>query len=183
MLRLLRVLLCSFTARESKRKTRKSGRPSKLTPEIQEKIVSAIRAGNFASVAATYAGVGERAFFRWMEKGEAASSGKYRQFWQAVRSAESEAEVRAVATIQRHVPDRWQAAMTYLERKFPNRWGRRSRMDVTSGGERVGGVLVVPAPSSAEAWSAAVLELKQHQELCEAETSARLQLASGADSD
>jgi transposase len=168
---------------QEKRKTRQPGRPSKLTPEVQERIISAIRAGNYASVAAAYAGVGERTFYTWMEKGESQPSGKYAQFRHAVKSAESEAEVRAVATIQKLMPDTWQAAMTYLERKFPNRWGRRSRMDVTSGGERVGGVLVVPAASSAEAWGAAVLELKQHQELCEAETSARLQLDSGADGD
>jgi len=32
------------------------GRPTKLTPEVQDKIVQAIRAGNFMSTAAAYAG-------------------------------------------------------------------------------------------------------------------------------
>ena len=48
----------------------RGGRPSKLTPEVQEKIVTAIRAGNYAQVAAVYAGIGERTFYRWMERGE-----------------------------------------------------------------------------------------------------------------
>jgi hypothetical protein len=35
----------------------------------------------------------------------------------------------------------WQAAMTYLERKFPQRWGRR--VDVTTGGLPVMTVRVI----------------------------------------
>ena len=106
------------------------GRRTKLTPEVQEKVVSAIRAGNYANVAAEYAGIGERTFYRWLQRGQAAKRGIYRQFWQAVKKAEREAEVRAVAIIQKHMEDNWQAAMTYLERKFPDRWGRRDRLRV-----------------------------------------------------
>jgi transposase len=106
------------------------GRRTKLTPEVHEKIVSAIRAGNYARVAAEYAGVGERTFYRWLQRGQEAQRGIYRQFWQAVKKAEREAEVRAVAIIQKHMEDNWQAAMTYLERKYPDRWGRRDRLRV-----------------------------------------------------
>ena len=106
------------------------GRMAKLTPEVQEKIVSAIRAGNYANVAAEYAGIGERTFYRWLHNGQEAQSGIYRQFWRAVKSAERESEVRAVAIIQKHMADNWQAAMTYLERKYPDRWGRRDRLKI-----------------------------------------------------
>ena len=34
-----------------------AGRPTKLTPDVQEKIVQAIRAGNYIETAAAYAGV------------------------------------------------------------------------------------------------------------------------------
>jgi hypothetical protein len=111
----------------------KGGRPSNLTPEVQEKIVTAIRAGNYAQVAAVYAGITERTYYRWMELGEQARGGRYLQFFQAVKAAEGEAEVRAVAIIQKKMPDDWRAAMAYLERKHPKRWGRR--VDVTSGDE------------------------------------------------
>ena len=123
----------------------KGGRPTKLTPEVQEKILTAIRAGNYGHVAAKYAGIGERTFYRWMAQGEKARAGKYRQFRQAVEAAESEAEVRAVAIIQKQMPDNWRAALSYLERKHPKRWGRR--MDVTSGDQPLrqpSGILVVP---------------------------------------
>jgi hypothetical protein len=123
----------------------KTGRRSKLTPELQDKIVKVIRAGNYACIAAEYAGIGRSTFFRWLERGEAEETGSYRDFRDAVKSAEREAEIRAVATVQQHMGKSWQAAMTYLERKFPQRWGRR--LDVTSGGNdisRVEFVIVDP---------------------------------------
>ncbi len=107
-----------------------AGRRTKLTPEVREKIVSAIRAGNYANVAAEYAGIGERTFYRWLQLGQEANRGIHRQFWQAVKKAEREAEVRAVAILQRHMEDNWQAAMTFLERKHPDRWGRKDRLRV-----------------------------------------------------
>ncbi|NJL28741.1 MAG: hypothetical protein HC897_13035 [Thermoanaerobaculia bacterium] len=106
------------------------GRKSRLTPEIQEKIVSVIRAGNYACVAAQYAGITTRTFYRWLEKGEARPNSAYGHFRHAVKAAESEAEVRAVAIIQNLMTNNWQAAMTFLERKFPERWARRIRVTV-----------------------------------------------------
>jgi hypothetical protein len=131
----------------------KPGRPSKLTPELQEKIVTAIRAGNYAEIAAGYAGIGTTTYYRWMQQGEEQSSGRYREFREAVKAAEGEAEIRAVAMVQKQMPEHWQAAMTYLERKFPARWGRR--MDVTSGDQPVSlGVLVVPERQTLKEWTA-----------------------------
>ena len=104
------------------------GRKTKLTPEVQERIVSAIRAGNYANVAAEYAGIGETTFYRWLQEGREAESGIYRDFREAVKTAEREAEVRAVAMVQKAMPYNWTAAMTYLERKHPGRWGRRDRV-------------------------------------------------------
>jgi hypothetical protein len=43
----------------------------------------------------------------------------------------------------------WQAAMTFLERKFPHRWGRR--LDVTTAGRPVTKIqLVVRDPKTGE---------------------------------
>lgn len=58
-------------------------------------------------------------YHRWLQQGREGEDAKYRQFWQAVKDAEREAEVRAVAMVQKHMANNWQAAMTYLERKFP----------------------------------------------------------------
>ena len=106
------------------------GRRTKLTPEVREKIVSAIRAGNYAYVAAEYAGIGTSTFYHWLQKGNEAKQGIYREFLEAIKKAESEAEVRAVAIVQQSMGQNWQAAMTFLERKFPDRWGRKDRLRV-----------------------------------------------------
>ncbi len=108
----------------------RGGRPTKLTPEVQERIVSAIRAGNYAQVAARYAGIGETTYYEWMKRGRAARSGKFAEFQKAIKKAEGEAEVRCVALIHKHMEGNWQAAMTYLERKFPDRWARTNRIKV-----------------------------------------------------
>jgi len=121
-------------------KTR-AGRRSKLTREVQEKITRVIRAGNYAYIAAEYAGISQTTFYRWLEQGAEQKRGRYREFREAVKAAEREAEIHAVATIQQHMGKNWQAAMTFLERKFPQRWGRR--LDVTSDGHEIGKFEVV----------------------------------------
>ena len=116
---------------------------------MQEKIVRVIRAGNYAYIAAEYAGIGQTTFYRWLEQGEAQKTGPYREFREAVKAAEREAEIRAVATVQQHMATSWQAAMTYLERKFPQRWGRR--LDVTTEGSPIGRVeMVIVDPKTGE---------------------------------
>ena len=113
----------------------KMGRPTKLTPEVQAAICEALRAGNYAEVAARYAGIGSTTFYRWMERGAAdMAAGKatpFSEFSDAIKKAETDAEVRAVAIIQKAMPKNWQAAMTYLERKFPKRWSRGERREVS----------------------------------------------------
>lgn len=105
------------------------GRPSKLTPERQKRIVDAIRAGNYVETAAEYAGIGKTTFYRWMEQGEQASHGIYREFRDAVMRARAEAEARSVALIQKAAPDDWRAAAWWLERAFPDRWGPRQKLE------------------------------------------------------
>lgn len=101
-------------------------RQTKLTPEIQERIVLAVRAGNYLSVAARAAGIHEATLYRWLERGRGpAGREPYRAFCEALKEAEAAAEVHAVALIRQQMPQQWTAAMTFLERRFPDRWRRR----------------------------------------------------------
>ena len=101
------------------------GRPSKLTPELSNRIVKAIQAGNYAQVAARHAGIGESTFYRWLQQGQADAEANrktsFRDFWEAVKRAETTAEIQAVGILQRAMRNNWQAAMTYLERRYPRR--------------------------------------------------------------
>ena len=104
-------------------------RPTKLTPEVQRRIVEAISGGNYAVVAAEYAGIGQATFYAWLEKGRAGRQ-PYAEFLAAVKEAEAQAEALAVKAVRVAFGDSWQAAMTWLERRFPARWGRRDRLEV-----------------------------------------------------
>ena len=109
-------------------------RPSKLTPEVTKRLTEAIRAGNYYEAACGYAGIHYSTFRKWMQKGEAAKSGKYREFFEAVTRAEYEAEVRMVAQWQKHMPEDYRAIRDFLERRYPERWGRK-RLDIEHSGE------------------------------------------------
>lgn len=108
-----------------------SGRPTKLTPEVQQRIVDALRDGNYREAAVACAGIDYKTFYNWMRRGQQEKAGRYFQFFQAVQQAEHEAEREMVAQWKAHMPESWQAIRDFLERRFPDRWGRRDRLDVT----------------------------------------------------
>jgi transposase len=74
-------------------------RPDKLTPEVAQRIVDAIRVGATVELAAAAAGVGIRTLYRWKKRGETSTSGKYWEFWERVKKAAAEEELGGVAEI------------------------------------------------------------------------------------
>lgn len=111
-----------------------AGRPHKLTPEVQKRICEAIRNGNYFQAAAAYAGVTYRSLRSWLKQGQKAKAGRFFQFFQAVKAAEAEAEVRIVAQWQQQIPENWQAARDFLARRYPDRWMPKERHEVTGKG-------------------------------------------------
>lgn len=128
------------------------GRKPKLTKEVTERAVQAIKAGNYNVVAAQFAGVTERTFYSWIEKGESAErksldgetltddEASYLHFLQSIRSARNELEVRHTLSVNKAAEKDWRAAAWFLERSFPSRWGRNLRAEVTG---RDGGAIPV----------------------------------------
>ncbi|TCW39174.1 hypothetical protein EDC32_102420 [Laceyella sacchari] len=109
----------------------KAGRPTKLTPALQEKIVMMIRGGNYIETAAAYAGISKQTLYNWLRRGARQKSGQYREFALAVEQALAEAEMRDLALIEQAARDgKWQAAAWRLERRFPKRWGRQDYLDL-----------------------------------------------------
>lgn len=120
------------------------GRPTKLTDEIQQKILQALAAGNYQDTAAAYAGISTSTFYNWLERGKTerirVAAGEkpkkteeiFVEFVDAIESARAQAEVRSVALIQKAANDgTWQAAAWYLERSHPQRWGRLNRTEIS----------------------------------------------------
>jgi hypothetical protein len=109
-----------------------AGQPTKLTAEVQDKIIEAIKMGNYQETAAAYAGIAQSTFYHWMERGRNEPDSIYSEFMEAVEKAKAQSEVRDVTLIEKAATDgSWQAAAWKLERKFPQKWGRVTRTEIT----------------------------------------------------
>jgi hypothetical protein len=99
------------------------GRPEKLTDEVRRRLVEAVRAGCPREVAAKYAGISRSTLHRWLSPSN--KEERFRELQEELKQAEAEAEFYAIATLRRAMADDWRAALAYLERRHPARWGRR----------------------------------------------------------
>jgi hypothetical protein len=123
----------------------KVGRPSKLTPEVIERICEALRAGNFIEPSCEYAGVSHESYFKWMRRAnDDDASPLHLQFKESVTRARSTAEIRNVAMIQRAAqqPNHWTAAAWWLERVAPARWGKQQKITAEITGANGGPIRV-----------------------------------------
>lgn len=149
-------------------------RPSKLNPERHAEIVRFIRGGSYANVAARASGISEAAFYAWMDRGRGAERDDdgnllnpddlpYVEFQEAVKEAEAAAEVQSVALIRQAANNgTWQAAAWYLERKYPDRFGRKDHLRQEVTGPNAG-----PVEISAKEQLAAFLLARRDPETAE----------------
>ena len=91
------------------------GRPTKHSPELQERICQLIRVGNSVEVAAEAAGIAPVTVYSWKQTNA--------EFADAIETARAEAETLLVARISK-VAQRgsWRAACWLLERHWPEEW-------------------------------------------------------------
>lgn len=103
------------------------GAPTKFSQERAEKLLQAVRSGNHLSVAARFAGISYDTLKRWVLKAdEPGAPEELREFAESLERARAESEVIALAKIQRAASEgAWQASAWFLERSWPERWGRR----------------------------------------------------------
>lgn len=111
------------------------GRPSKLTPEVTEKVLVALRAGNWRQVAAEYAGISSRTFRDWMAAGATEPKSPEGEFRRQVVEAEKSAEMRMVALVMKAAVGDAKHAEWWLERKANRRWGRKDRLETSESKE------------------------------------------------
>lgn len=99
-------------------------RRSKATEPRVEALLNALRAGNTRGAAAAYAEISRQTFYRWLESDVS--------FRDSVEKAEAEAEVRFAAQVAKAATNgTWQAAAWWLERRRPNDFALRSRVEMT----------------------------------------------------
>ena len=138
---------------------RRGGRPPKLTAELQQRILLAVRAGVGLEASFRLAGIGARTGHEWVRRGEGTDPRRrttplFAQFAQSLKKAQAEDEAARIARINaagrggaviysrtvttkqgetitetRTTPPQWQADAWYLERKYPERWALRARLE------------------------------------------------------
>lgn len=119
-------------------------RPTKLNKEITDELVTYIKAGNYIETACALVGISKNTVYDWLKRGsraieESHKTGKkipkreqpYAEFSDAVKKAMAFSEAKDLMTISEHAKHDWKAAAWRLERKYPNRWGRKERLDAT----------------------------------------------------
>jgi hypothetical protein len=114
-----------------------------LTDDTHERIIGALRLGNYVEHAATYAGISRATLYNWLKKGDVArerrdageeldeTDGRYARFSEDVDTARAAAIVRNVGIIQQAAQTNWQAAGWFLERTAPQHFGRQIRTELS----------------------------------------------------
>jgi hypothetical protein len=98
----------------------------KLAPEIHAKMVSLIKMGNYMETAAAACGISALTVRRWISDGQKPGADtELKKFSDDVLMAEGESEARAVLTVQKAAVEDWRAMAWFLERRAPERWGKR----------------------------------------------------------
>jgi hypothetical protein len=114
-----------------------AGRPTSLTPDVAGKICDAMKVGAYQYEAAQYAGVHPNSLTNWLRTGRAdIAAGDegtlYAEFVAEFEQSENRAVMRALASIQTAAAGGdWRAAMTWLSRRHPDRWGEHAQLGVT----------------------------------------------------
>lgn len=97
----------------------------KISKEIIALISKTLEEGNYREVACRIAGIDRKTLGNWMKRGEHEKGGLYLELYEAVSLAEGTFEISALRLIQKAALTSWYAAAWLLERRWPERWGRR----------------------------------------------------------
>jgi hypothetical protein len=102
-------------------------KPSKLTPEVHEKIVNAVAAGCVLETGAAYAGVNTWTFRDWLRRGRAelkeGKQNRYTRLVEELEQARAQTEVSRVGRIAKAGMDGdWKADAWWLEHALQDRY-------------------------------------------------------------
>jgi hypothetical protein len=104
------------------------GRPSRIgEADTVQILLEAVHDGNYIETAAELAGLAKQTVYEWIKRGEANET-PYAAFANALKRASARAEAAEIKKVRDagNDPRFWAASMTYLERRHPDRWARRS---------------------------------------------------------
>jgi hypothetical protein len=98
-------------------------RPTKYTPQRVEAILKALRAGNTETNAAAYAEIHYDTCWMWKRHKP--------KFAEAIEKAQADAQALMVERVVDAAKTNWTAAAWWLERRYPQEWGKVERLEIT----------------------------------------------------
>lgn len=102
------------------------GRPTKLTLEITERFLNAVKLGAPYTLACNYAGISYNTLLNWKERTEQ----QYVEFFQALTRAEGAAVVQWLAQLEKHSHADGKWAAWKLERRYPEVFGKQDKLTI-----------------------------------------------------
>lgn len=110
-----------------------TGRMSLLesVPGLQDQVLVGLRLGLHDNRVCEMVGLSTKTFYEWLSRGEGrsatrASNALFVDFAEAVKKARAESQAHHLMNIRRAADaGTWQASAWYLERRYPDEWGRR----------------------------------------------------------
>lgn len=114
-------------------------RATRLTPALTRRITGLVRIGAYPVTAAKANGVSASVWYSWLATGRGRHPARARgpvracsRLVAAVERAEAECEAQVVARLTVAAMSDSRVAAALLERRWPERWSRRSRVEVVA---------------------------------------------------
>ena len=123
-----------------KDKPHRSPKPRKLNDTMITALSTVIAEGNYYITACSLCGISEPAFYGWINQAEkdynnglTDDESPYLRLVKALKKAEAKAEAEFLSVVKEAAVKKkeWLPAMTFLERRHPDRWGRKDRNQIT----------------------------------------------------
>lgn len=104
---------------------RRGGRPCKLTPAVQRRLVRLVEEHGYLSSIGTPA---LSTIYLWMKRGEQEPGTIYAEFRDAIREAERRCEDRLIGVVMRAAMKDGEFALKVLQAKWPERYAERTKL-------------------------------------------------------
>ena len=103
-----------------------------LDESVWQRLNQAISVGAYIEDACVFAGISSRQFRRWRELAEQGIE-PYAERWEEINKSESQSIVRNLFNIQNASNNgTWQASAWLLERKYPEKYGRKETVNLST---------------------------------------------------
>jgi hypothetical protein len=104
-------------------------RPTLLDDKVKEKLLGLIQSGHYIKAACAMAGISYSTYHKWRIRGRQGEGIAYVEFNEELSRAEGLARIALVEQWKKHFKRDWRAIAAYMERRWPEEFGRRPRVD------------------------------------------------------